>query len=169
MAYASPSDLIERHDPRLVNDLANDENVRQSRGDLQTNSRVLTALSDASASVASALSVGRMMSPEQLDALTGDNQSLLKRIVCDIAMSFLYDRRPSLNADEYERYTRMAERHLDRLRKGDAVFTIESAIQGTEVTLDGPSQVDYSRINLLPDRVPNTFPARSSRLPTDRR
>ena len=169
MAYASVADLTLRHDPRLINDLSNDEGVRQSRGDLQTNSRVVTALSDASGAVTAALVVGDRYSVTDLESLTGDDQSLLKRIVCDIAMSFLYDRRPSLNADEYERYNKMAERHLNRLRKGDAVFNIKANRDATKVTLDGPTTTDYNRLNLLPERVPRTYPSRSSRLPTDRR
>lgn len=169
MAYASVADLTLRHDPRLINDLSNDEGVRQSRGDLQTNSRVVTALSDASGAVTAALVVGDRYSVTDLESLTGDDQSLLKRIVCDIAMSFLYDRRPSLNADEYERYNKMAERHLNRLRKGDAVFNIKANRDATKVTLDGPTTIDYNRLNLLPERVPRTYPSRSSRLPTDRR
>lgn len=168
MAYAAAADLFARHDVRSVNDLANDDGARQSRLDLATNVNVAAALDDASGEIDAAILAGKRYTSDDLTGLSGNALAWLKRITCDLAMSFLYDRRPAHNVDQYERYHQLAESHLEKLRTGENVFNLAAQQNASLPTINGPTSVDYARLNLIPDRVPRYFPSRSSRLPTDR-
>ena len=171
MAYATASELFDRHDIRLINDLANDDNVQESRSDLLANTKVATALEDATAAINTSLVVGKRYSAADLAAFTAlsSNEYLLKRMTSDIAWTFLLDRRPTLHPDELKAARENADYHLDRLRSGADIFDLDANKNASLPTLSGPTSVDYSRMNLIPERTPNFYPNRSQRLPTDRR
>jgi phage gp36-like protein len=167
-SYATPLDLFERHDVRLVNDLAEDDGQRLSRPDLALNENVLTALADASGAIEIALVTGGRYSVEQLESLDGNSKQVLERTCCDIAMAYLFDRRPSHNPDMLEAYWKIATRHLEALRTGQNIFNLPDHVAATNPTLDGPSSRVYTKLNLIPDRVQHFYPRREGRLPLDR-
>jgi len=160
MAYAAPSDLFARHDIRAINDLANDSGVRMSRDDLLTSANVLAALDDASGAVDVALLKGGRYSTSDLSGLTGNALAHLKRIACDIAMSFLYDRRPGLYLELAEKSAEKAEKQLRRLAKGEDLFDLTANQADTHPRVDGPSLAHQSQLNqMLPDRTPRYYPS----------
>lgn len=73
MSYAEPDDLFERFDWREIGEAVSDENNRGTLAELQADSKVLTALSDASGEVESALIVGGNYTVDQLGELSGNS------------------------------------------------------------------------------------------------
>lgn len=169
MAYAAAADLVARYRKDTVNDLCNDDGIRQSHADLLNNTNLAAALDDASGAVDSALAVGKRYTPAGLAALTGNALAHLKRITCDIAMGYLYERNP-IAPEVAEKQRELAAKHLKALQSGEDIFASDADnLTASLPTIDGPSALDYSRINLMPDRTNNFYPSRGGRLPTDRR
>ena len=167
MAYATSSDLTARFDRRIIADLATDEGVEVSESSLSSNTAVDAALDDASGRIDAALTVARIYTTDDLDALTGNSLALLKRITCELAMTFLIGRRQEKLLDQsLAAVEEKAEAYLDRLRKGERLFGAVDAAKGAGLpTVDGPTAVKYDTLNLLPDRTRNFYPHRAGRLP----
>lgn len=167
MSYATPADLAVRFDESTISDLASD--TGEPVADISTDTNVLAAMEDASGRVDAALLMARMYSPADLGALTGNSQGLLKRIVCELAMAFLIERRPEkFNGDRPENVRRAAEDYLDLLRRGERIFNVEGVKDAGLPEIDGPTVTQYNRLNLLPDRTRNYYPRRGKRLPIGR-
>lgn len=165
--YASAAQLIERYDARDVGDLVSDTDDQASPIDLVTHPLVTTSLEDASGAVEASLLVSNRYTPDELTSLTGNSQSFLERITCDIAMSYLLARRPGFDPDRMRAQMELAEMHLERLRKGENVLNLDSQRAAGNPTVDGPTLVRLqSHLNLSRDRVSNYYPGR--RLPGDR-
>lgn len=160
MAYATVAQLLERYDLRTIGDLAADNNTQVSSGALPTDPNVLAALNDASGEIDSALLVGGMYTPAQLEALAGNSQFKLVRLCCRIAIVFIHERRHLLEADELEKYEKINNDALARLRKGENLFDIAANVGAGKPSVDGPSTVEYQGLNLVRDRVQRTYPAR---------
>ena len=168
MAHATAQQLLDRYDKSIVNDLVSDEGTRLSFTDLLVDTKLAAALDDASGEVDAALLVGGRYSSADLSALSGNSLSTLVRITCEIAIGFLYDRRPMFRADEGERWATRTREHLNRMRTGENVFNITANVTAGNPTIDGPTSVDYDRMNLVVDQSRNYYPNRAGRLPTDR-
>lgn len=167
MAYATAADLTARYDSRMVADLASDSG--NPVGNVSTDTNVQASLDDASGMVDSAVTVARVYLLTDLTALTGTDQSLLKRITCDLAIYYLMSRRPEkLGSSELKEQFEKADVFLEMLRKGARVFAVEGNLDAGLPTVDGPRASTYERLNLIPDRTRNFFPARGSRLPRGR-
>lgn len=167
-AYATPDDLTTRHDPVVIGELCGDEGAVVDPADLPTDTVCLAMLTDASGDVEAALRSANRYSVADLEALTGNSLAKLKRIVCTIAMAYLFERRPGLHVETAEAYLRRAHEYLDQLRSGANIFSIEDAVTVTNPTISGPTSYEYQTLNLLTDRMTGYFPSRKQRLPTDR-
>jgi phage gp36-like protein len=165
-SYAIPTDLAARKDTRTIADLASDSGTPVP--DITVDPNVLAALSDASGEIDSALLVGGEYQPADLTSLSDNSLAKLKRITCELAMAFLYARRPKYDEEGYELALDRAEEWLDKLRKGERVFNVAADIDAGVIEVDGPTVTTYRQINLLRDRVRNTFPSRGSGLPVGR-
>lgn len=167
-SYATPADLTTRYDVTTIKDLASD--TGEPIADVTTDVVVLAALADASGKIDAALSVSQMYDPEDdLEALTGNSLALLKRICCQLAMAFLLGRRPEKFAQEsISRAKQEAEEYLEMLRRGERVFGSAAHEAAGLPTIDGMTSVDYTRLQMIPDRVHNFFIDRSKRLPVGR-
>lgn len=168
-AYASYLDLVERCDERVLTDLASDDN--EPEADPVNNTKITGALDAASGMIEAACFTAELYTPDQLNALTGNAEALLKDIVCQLALVRLIRRRPEkYAADDVSAMREEAEEYLDRLRKGERLFW---SIDGTQAgaglpTVNGPTAITYARLNMLPDRTKNFYPARITRLPIGR-
>lgn len=169
MAHAVAADLIARYDTRTIQDLASDTGTQVAAEDLGSDDNVTAALEDASGRMDAAVLTGRMYTPDQLSALTGNTLALRKRICCDLAMAYLMGRRPEkYGAESLKAMQQAGEEYLERLRKGERLFHV-TAVQDAQLPdIDGPSVIQYETMNLIPDRTKNFYPSRPSRLPTDR-
>lgn len=164
MPYASSSDMTNRFDSREIGDLLSDTGVPVD--DFSGSSKMTAALEDASGEVEAAVMVGKRYTAAELGALTGNSLGHLKRIVCDLAMRNLLARRPAYNPDLLKAFEERAKGHLDALRKGENVFNIEDHKEAGLPSVGGLTSVEFSRLNLLRDRVKHYYPAR--RLPDNR-
>ena len=168
MAFATASDLSARFDERTIKDLSSDDDTPAASVD---NAIVTAALEDGAGRIRSAITVARIYSDDDLSDLTGDSLSLIKRLNCELAMAHLMGRRPEKYGNEdggFKQVKQDVEDFLDRLRKGERLFGIEAAKDAGLPTIDGPSTVDYRRLNRIPDRTQNFYPSRGSRLPIGR-
>lgn len=127
MALATVADLLLRKDCRTVGVLAARGNDAVPESQLRTNPIVLQALEDATAEVVVACNFTKRYTEAELAALSGASRAILNRIVCDIAFWLLYEFRPDMRRGEtYEKTEKTAQDHLERLRLGETVLTIEA-------------------------------------------
>lgn len=168
-AYAEPSDLAARHDIRVLQALASDDDTPLSRHDTLAHEFILTALEDASGEVESALRRGGIYTVANLEALTGNSLAKLKRMVCTVAMALMFERRPGMFTEQAQAYLERSDKLLKELATGDKIFELDSHDDANFPTIDGPTSLDYIRMNTITDRMGGRyFPRREGRLPTDR-
>lgn len=166
-AFADPADMTDRFDAQTIADLLSDDGVPVAN--LSGNSKLAVLLADASGAVLAACAGAKLYAEDDLLALTGNSRALLKRIVCDLTMGFLIQRRPEKYGQEAVASAReSAELYLDRLRKGDRVFDRAANVEAGLPTTDGPTSIDLQRLNLITARTKNYFPHYSRRLPIGR-
>jgi len=166
MSHATPEDLVRYHDEMVIADLLSDSG--EPIADLTSHPTLLALLQSAAGRVEAACSVSNLYQPEELAALTGNSEALLKEIESDLVMIRLLRRRPG----KYEAIgaqVKDAEDYLDRLRKGERIFGgIAEVREAGLPQIEGPSIATYERLNLIPDRTHHFYPHRSGRLPIGR-
>ncbi len=165
-AYATPTDMIDRFDERTLKQLVADDNTPATS--LTSDGKMLAALDDATGAMKSALFVGNQYKPEDLESLTAESQSYRKRLCCEIALSYLIRRRPEKYGKASREIQENVDAILEQFRSGVRVFEIDANRAAGLPSIDGPSAVDYQRLNLLPDRTRNFYPHRQTRLPLGR-
>jgi phage gp36-like protein len=170
VAYASSSDLVARFDATIIGDLASDTGEAVPVDQLGNSSAVTVALDDSSGQVDAALVVGKQYVTTDLEGLEGTALALLKRIVCQLAMVYLMERRQeNMGSDRLKSMKEAVEEYLDKLRSGDRIFGIDANLDASLPNLDGPSTLNHLNMNLLPSRVHNYYPNVAQRLPLTRK
>ena len=140
MAYATGTDLVERFDWEVVSQLASDERVELTKGEVVSLPALVTALDDASGRIESALIHGGRYTPAELSGLTGNSLSHLKRITCTLAMVGLLRRRPGVYADLLQLLTTDAEEYLKMISTGVDVFNLTPEINAGVIDDGGNRQ-----------------------------
>ena len=168
MSYASGADLIQRYDVDVIGMLCQDDREEIDREVIATHANVQAALDDASGEIDVKLLAGGRYSPAQLSGLTGNSASLLKRVTCAIAMSFLFQRR-TLTAYEQlaEQVAKQAREYLKALAAGENIFGIEELVDGTAgtITTETVEAIDIENLRLMPGRMSRYFPGTAQRTP----
>jgi phage gp36-like protein len=122
--------LMDRFDVRELGQLASDTNTPLNPAQLLNASPIIAALEDASAAVLSALYVAYKYTPSDIQQILGETDSptddslyLLVRIVCDLAIVYLAQRR---GRDYKEKFPLVAEslEMLQKLREGERVLNL---------------------------------------------
>ena len=129
MPYATPADLIERFDARIIASVVLDDGSTENVALLPANTKVLNALSEASGDINTAILKGDRYQVSDLEALTGDDKQSLVGLCCVMAFLKLMRRR-MYAADEQKKYAEMIRERdemLKLLRDGSAVFNIQAA------------------------------------------
>lgn len=162
MSYATPADLIARKSASTLGALASDSGAEVAAGELATNSKILAALISASGAVEAALLVGGRYSVSDLTGLPTNAAGYLKQIVCDIAMAYLYARKPTYSSDDYKAALDLQETHLERLRKGQNIFNIDQVIDAGAPSVASPSVAEIQSQLLIRDRAYRYYPPRQS-------
>lgn len=155
MPYATPDDMIARFDVRTLGDLSADDGTRVSSANLAINAKLVASLSDASGQLEAACLQGERYSIEDLGGLKGDSESFLVRIVCDLALGYLWRRKLYVdeNAARLEAVQR-ADEHLTRLRSGEWVFDVtENKEAGRAKVATIPRDTISNDWHLFVDRV----------------
>lgn len=165
----TPQDMRNRYDRSMLLRLSFDDDAAHTQDELAGSQILLTALEEAEAEVFAALSVAQMYTKEQLNQLTPESLQLYKRIVCEIALCFLYLRRGAESRESVKDMRVVAEEYLDRLRKGERLFSIE----GSDVkeraghgTLVAPTAVHLQNLNGITQRASVYFGGIAQRLHT---
>lgn len=128
-AYATPAQLLQRYDARVVGDLVSDSGIKVNRQDLLDHPILLALLLDASGEIDAAVLQAKRYTSAQLSALTGNSLNHLIRITCTIAFGLLWERRPWSDEDDSgrEEAQKRARKALEDLRKGVTIFDTEDA------------------------------------------
>ena len=119
MSYATPAQMLERFDARVIGDLVSDSDSQVSAAELLTDPILQAMLDDASGDIEAALLVGGRYTVADLSGLTGNAQKHLVRICCEVAKAYLLRRRVSYNPEKDKAEIELAEHHLERLRSGE--------------------------------------------------
>lgn len=164
--YVEVSEFLKRFDQRDVGDLVSDNDLAVAPGALPADANLLACIGDASGDIEAALLAGSNYSTADLEGLTGNSLSKLRRMCSEITMFYLLDRRPNFDSDRLESHEKMRNRHIERLRKGENIFNLTEHVTAGLASVDGPTTQQYDDLNLWRDRTTNYFPARH--LPNNR-
>lgn len=163
--YASPDDIIARKSVQTLGQLCSDSGTAITPSGLQTNAYLEQALLDASGAIEAALLQSGRYTPDDLvdlGTLSDNSTSYLARICCDIAMAYLYARKPTHSVEQYKQYLDLEEQHLERLRKGEHLLFKQANIDAGTPKYTQPSVVAMEQLGLLRDRTHNYYPKRTS-------
>jgi phage gp36-like protein len=163
--YASPSDIIARKSSTTLGQLCSDSGTAVTPSGLQSDGNLDMALQDASGAIDAALMQSGRYTAEDLEglaSLSDNSASYLSRICCDIAMAYLFARKPTFSVEQYKQYQDLADQHLERLRKGEHVLFIQRNIDAgtpkySQTSVEAIEQQGYIR-----DRTLNYYPKRYS-------
>ncbi len=160
-------DMIARFDARMLTRLCFDDDQAHHASELANSSILRAALDDASGELKAALTVAGMYDEKQLNSLTAESQALAKRIVCELAAAFLYSRRGGEARETVEQLRTGAETYLDRLRKGERLFSIVNSDVKEEAgrpELLEPTRVELENLNGITHRARTYFGGVGDRL-----
>lgn len=131
MSYASPGDIQSRYDVRRLGELVKDDGTRATPTQLNSDITLQAMLDDASGLIDSAILIGHRYDPADLALMTGTAKAVLVRLCSDLAYGLLVMRR-GYSEQEATRLAPgfgLALKMLDRLRTGEMIFNISSAIE----------------------------------------
>ena len=152
----SASDMLARFDFRMLLRLCFDDDAAYDQTALEKSPILLAAISDACGEFRAAVSVAGMYDEDQLGRLTEDSLSLAKRIICELAASFLYSRRGGEARETVKELRASAEEYLDRLRKGERLFSLREDATKEKAgrpALEEPSVVELRNLNGVTQRA----------------
>lgn len=130
-SYCSAAEFLKRIDKRTVADLCSDTGTPVTEGALAANVNLLAALEDASGDVEAAALMGGRYSNADLAALITDDgvgAAKLRRIVSDLAIAYLFERRPSPDLDRQPQAVERALKFLELLASGERIFGFQEVM-----------------------------------------
>ncbi|MBQ9875375.1 MAG: DUF1320 family protein [Thermoguttaceae bacterium] len=164
---ATAQDMIERYDARQLTRLSFDDDARHDASELANSEILGAALADAKGELKAALSVAGMYSDEQLERLAPESLALAKRVMCELALAFLYGRRGGESRETTAQIRQSAEEYLERLRKGERLFSIvesDAKEKAGQPSLVAPTAVQLQNLNGITHRAEVYFGGVASRL-----
>lgn len=160
MAYATPADLQEYYDWHEIGDLISDSKECISALDQTTagnmyNTRLQRFLDRASGEVEAAVLRGGRYTAADLAGLTGNARELLRGIVCEFVVLYLFERKPLYRPEVLEQFRKAKTERLTLLANGTNIFGgLPAVVEAGKPAIDGPSLVTYDTyLNLVTDRV----------------
>lgn len=156
MFDVTPADMLARFDIRMLLRLCFDDDAAYDQAALEQSPILIAAIGDACGEFRAAVSVAGMYDEDQLNRLTEDSQSLAKRIICELAASFLYSRRGGEARETIKELRLSAEEYLDRLRKGERLFSLQeddTKEKAGRPTLEEPTVVELRNLNGVTQRA----------------
>lgn len=152
-AYATAADLIARKSSATLGALASDSDTEVAEGSLASDPKITAALLSASGAIESALVVGGRYTAAQLASLGTNANAYLVHMTCEIAMAYLYARKPTFFSDEYKAALDLQDTYLERLRKGQNVFNIDENVAAGAPSYASPSVAEVDSLGLIVDRA----------------
>ena len=148
MSYITNAEFLQRFDARLIGDLVQDANSRTSSANLLVDANLSAILADASGWIESACFVGERYSAADLTGLGPNSLAFLKRLVADIALVLLCQRRGFSYKDKFP-LLEESMKTLDRLRLGERVFNVSEVKDKGNPTSDVISYATLEGQNLI--------------------
>lgn len=149
MAYATPAQMLQRFDARVVGDLVSDNGIAAGPAELLSNANLQAALDDASGEIEAALLQGQRYTTADLSALTANSAKYLVRLTCKIAFGLLWERRPwADDGDQREQAIDQARKAVDQLRRGEHVFDVAAVKDAGLPAVRTPSVSTIESLNL---------------------
>lgn len=159
MAYATPAQMLQRFDYRMIGDLVADDGTQVSSANLLTDANLQAALDDASGAIDGALRASDRYTETELSSLSQTDKHLV-RITCDITVLYLVDRRPhAIRMTEIlERILARAAQHIEDLRSGKNILDINAHDNAGSPTVDAPTSVEIQLLNLTRYQTQHVYP-----------
>jgi len=158
--YATGDDLVAYFDARTIGQSLLDTGSAVSAASVAAHPAIERFLRLASGAVNSALMASKRYTSDDLTGLTDQAAEHLKQITCDIAMYHISRRRIDTNPDRTESLRKVAESHLERLRKGEIILEVDEVKDAGVMDHATLTQSDLAAgVPQLRDRV-GIFPAR---------
>lgn len=159
MSYSTPAEFKQRYDLRLLGDLVADDGTQVSSAGLDADAVLQTCLDDAQGAIQAALLRGKLYSTDDLSHLTAPSSNYLKRMECDIALRYLYDRRVySKPSEELDKIEDRAQKHLKALQNGESIFDVARNSPAQTVQTTGPTTVQLENLYSVRRRTQHYFP-----------
>lgn len=166
-SFLPVAEFLSRVDQRTVGDWASDTGVRIAPGSLPTDPNVAAAIGDACGEVESAALAGGRYAAADLATLAATNcvsRNRLYRIVSDIALVFLYERRPNVFAEAkppqcWER----ASVWLEQLAQGTRIFSFQETEDAGRAANSDETLQDLITRNGVVTQAHRIFGVRSDR------
>lgn len=160
MPYATPAEMLQRYDARLLGDLASDTGTAVDPGDLPANANLLAVLIDASGSVDAAVYVGNRYTPAQMASLSTTAAAFVRRLTCDFALIFLKRRRGRFDAEKDGPLLKEVNESLAALRDGKDLLLLSGQTEAPASTIElaRPELVTVDRPRTIQSRTNNYYP-----------
>lgn len=164
-------DMLARYDLRMLLRICFDDppnsHAVHTDWELGESPILNAALGDAKGAVKSALEVAGNYNEWDMEHLSPESVSLYKRIVCELAISYLYSRRGAEGVKTITELRQAAEDYLDRIRKGERIFVIAHSSEKQEAgqpKLVAPTAVQLVGLNNITQRADVYFGPVAKRL-----
>ena len=162
-------DMVARYDLRMLLRVCFDDSqdVRHFESELASSPILNAALADAQGAVKAALEVAGNYNEWDLAHLTPESVSLYKRLVCELAICYLYARRGAEGLNTVAEIRQASEEYLDRLRKGERLFVIAKSNEKQEAgqgKLVAPDAISLQGLNNITQRANVYFGPVATRL-----
>lgn len=160
-SYCSAAQFAQYIDVRMIRDLVRDDGTRANQADAFSETLLPELLLACSGEVESACLVGQRYTPEDLQALTGASQALLRKTVAWLAVGALYERRGYADR-ELPAGIEKAEQRLERLRLGERIFGIQEVMDAGNPRTTFFDQRDLDLFNGVTTQARRFFGVRSN-------
>jgi len=151
-AFATSADMLARYDARSLGDLCSDNGEPVTAAQLAANSKMTTALADATGQMLAACLRGGRYTAADLAGLTDESLSYRNRICCVLAFWNLWDRKPYTSDEARKAAKEEAKEMLEMLRTGEQIFDVAATIAASIPDVDTVTNVEIATWNLLPDQ-----------------
>lgn len=164
-----------RFDERTLAQLASDTGAPIAAASIPSDDHILKAIEDAEGQVLAYLAKNGRISPSQILELNTLSKSTdpdlvqeasianiqisyIKRIVADIAMFHMLQRRPSVNTKLFEQMEKIREGHLKDLQDGNSLLALDTDTEcASRASVDGVSYNDLVSKNSVRIRAERYF------------
>lgn len=153
-AYASASDMLEFFDLRTIADLINDQGNRTggspdpTPSTVMANTKLLKALKAGAGWIEAACLRSQRYSAIDLHALDGVSREMLNQLNCQLAMAFLFQRRP--DKGPLPQFATMAFQMLEAIANGERIFSFEEHEAAGNPNEQVMSEQDWDHLALVP-------------------
>jgi len=158
--YATPAEMLQRYDSRLLGDLVSDTGTAVSAAGLLTDTNLEAALADASSAIDVAVSVGDRYTPAQMANLSDSAAAFVRRLACDIALIYVKRRRGRFDPEKDGALQKEVSDTLTGLREGKNLLLLqdESDAPASVIELVKPQLITVDRPRTIQSMTRNYFP-----------